>query len=253
MAGKRVLILGGTTEASEVARKLNAIDGITVISSMAGVTQNPRLPDGVVRRGGFGGAEGLAAYLQAENIAAVMDATHPFAARISRHAAEAGARTGVPVLHLIRPAWERVDGDIWHAVAGAGEAADWLDASFLSDGARVFLTIGRSDLAVFEKAGRLTFISRSIEPPDGAGAAAMVQTILDRGPFSLADERRILTENKVACLVAKNSGGLASYPKIEAARENGIPVVVIQRPPSPLGEIASDVAAAVAWIERVTR
>jgi precorrin-6A/cobalt-precorrin-6A reductase len=249
MAGRRVLILGGTAEALDVAARLNAMDGITPVTSMAGVTLNPRLPEGTVRRGGFGGAEGLAAYLRAETITVVVDATHPFAARISRHAAEAGARTGVPVLHLVRPAWERVNGDSWHEVAGAGEAADWLDASRLPNEAWVFLTIGRSELAAFAEAGRLNFIARSIEAPEDTDATVVTRTILERGPFSLAGERRLLSENNVACLVAKNSGGLASYPKIEAARELGLPVVIIQRPPSPMGETVSDVAGAIAWIE----
>lgn len=251
MAGKRVLILGGTTEALAAARILNAIGGITVITSMAGVTRNPRLPEGGIRRGGFGGADGLAAYLRDQNIAAVVDATHPFAAQISRHAAEAGARTSVPVLHLLRPAWDPVDGDIWHEVDGAGRAAAWLDASFLPNEASVFLTIGRSELAAFGQAGRLNFISRSIEAPDEEGAAVLGRTILERGPFSLDHERRLLTENNVACLVAKNSGGSASYPKIEAARELGLPVVIIQRPPSPAGDLAGSVSEAVDWVETV--
>jgi precorrin-6A/cobalt-precorrin-6A reductase len=248
MAGRRVLILGGTTEALEVAEKLAVVDGVEVITSMAGVTRNPRLPRGEIRTGGFGGADGLLDYLRAGNIAAVLDATHPFAAQISRHAADAGGRAGVPVLHLSRPPWEQGFGDNWHRFNSAREAAAWLDGSPLPDASTVFLTIGRTELAVFAEITRLDFIARAIEAPDLAGAAAVVRTILGRGPFSLEDERRLLVENDVACLVAKNSGGTASYPKMEAARDLGLPVGMITPPPPPAGMTAEDTDTAIEWL-----
>lgn len=250
MADKRVLILGGTTEALAAAKRLNAIEGIEVITSMAGVTRNPRRPEGSLRQGGFGGAEGLARYLRDEAIAAVLDATHPHAAQISRRAAAAGEETGVPVFHLARAPWETRETDQWHEVASARDAAAWLNTSSLADGAMVFLTIGRTDLAAFAEAPRLAYLARGIEAPDRSAAAVIGRVILARGPFSREDELRLLAENQVACLVAKNSGGAASYPKIEAARDLGLPVVMITRPDPPTGARAGTVEDAVAWISK---
>lgn len=246
MAGKRVLILGGTAEALKAADRLNDRSGITVISSLAGVTRNPRLPKGETRTGGFGGVDGLVSFLRDKNIAAVLDATHPFAAQISKHASKACARAGVPVLHLSRPPWEQGYGDDWRLFASAGETAIWLDGSPLPDGATVFLTIGRTELAAFAGIPRLDFISRSIEAP-GPAVAAVGRTILERGPFSLESEERLMVENDIACLVAKNSGGAASYPKIEAARNLGLPVLMITPPPPPPGMAAEDVDTAIEW------
>jgi len=249
MAGSRVLILGGTNEALELAARLNQMDGLTVISSLAGVTTNPRLPDGLIRRGGYGGADGLAGYLREQSIAAVIDATHPHAARISRHAEQAGAATDIPVLHLVRPPWSPISGDIWHVVENAKDAAEWLGTSSLPDGASVLLTIGRSALGAFTEISRLRLVARCIEAPDNDVAAKMDRVILERGPFSLPSEHRLLAEHAIACVVAKNSGGNSSYPKIQAARQRGLPVVMIQAPSPPIGRIAHDVADAVAWIE----
>lgn len=249
MAGRRILILGGTNEALDLAARLNQMEGLDVISSLAGVTTNPRLPDGSVRRGGYGGADGLARYLREQAIAAVIDATHPHATRISRHAEHAGAATDIPVLHLVRPPWSPVSGDIWHVVENAQDAAGWLDALALPEGAGVLLTIGRSELGAFTETDRLRLIARCIEAPDNNVAAKMDRVILERGPFSLSSEHRLLAEHAIACVVAKNSGGNSSYPKIQAARERGLPVVMIQTPPPPVGRIVHDVAEAIAWIE----
>lgn len=250
MVGKRVLILGGTTEATVVARELNAIAEISVITSLAGVTRNPSVPDGDRRRGGFGGVEGLAAYLRDEKIALVIDASHPFAAQISHHAADASVQSGCPIVHLSRKPWPRQPDDRWHMVSDTKDAAAWLDASPLPDRAVVFLTIGRMELAAFAGVGRLRFISRSIEPPTSKGTAAVERTILARGPFSLDDEHRLLFENDIACLVAKNSGGTASRPKIDAARCLGLPVVMIDQPAPPRGNVLGDVATTVAWVRQ---
>lgn len=249
MAGRRVLILGGTNEAVDLAAHLDKIAGLDIISSLAGVTTNPRLPEGEIRRGGYGGAEGLAYYLRDQTIHAVIDATHPHAARISRHAAQAGEATGVPVLHLVRPPWEPVSGDIWHVVENAGAAADWLERSPLPNGTRVLLAIGRSDLRAFTRISRLKLVARCIEAPEDDIASRMDRIFLERGPFALASERRLLVENEIACLVAKNSGGGSSFPKIQAAREHGLPVVMIEPPPPPEGLRAHTVAEAVAWVE----
>lgn len=249
MAGNRVLILGGTNEAADLAARLDKIDGLEVISSLAGVTSNPRLPEGTVRQGGYGGAEGLADYLRDQAILAVIDATHPHAARISHNARQAGATTGVPVLHLVRRPWTPVARDIWHFVVNAEVAADWLETSPLPDGARVLLAIGRSDLRTFTRISRLKLIARCIEAPEEDIASKMDRIILERGPFALAAERRLLEESEIACVVAKNSGGDSSYSKIQAARERQIPVVMIQTPTLPKGLRAHTVAEAVAWVK----
>jgi precorrin-6A/cobalt-precorrin-6A reductase len=248
MAGRRVLILGGTRDAGELAGRLRETGGIDVTSSLAGVTRNPRLPEGRIRRGGFGGAQGLAAYLRDEAIEAVIDATHPYAACISRNAAEAAAMASVPVLHLVRPAWDTVSGDIWHGVADAAEAAAWLNASSLPDGSAVLLTIGRSELCAFAPVRRLRLIARGIEEPGGEVQAMLDRLILDRGPFTLDGERCLMVDTGTACLVAKNSGGTASYPKIRAARDLGLPVVMIERPPAPSGPSVGTVSEAVSWV-----
>jgi precorrin-6A/cobalt-precorrin-6A reductase len=242
------LILGGTADAIEIARRLDRVADIDVVSSMAGVTRAPRRPPGRVRTGGFGGAAGLSDYLRTETIAGVIDATHPFAGQISRHAAEAGAATGVPVLHLIRPAWRRQDGDTWHGVASAGQAAAWLTASALPDGAAIFLTIGRGAVAAFADADRFRYVVRSIEPPAGIARLGDAVSVLARGPFSLEAERALMRRHEIACLVAKNSGGGASCAKIEAARTLGLPVVMIRQPEPPEGARAGDADAVVAWV-----
>jgi precorrin-6A/cobalt-precorrin-6A reductase len=248
MVGKRVLILGGTTEALEAAERLSVLGRVTVITSMAGVTRNPRLPGGENRAGGFGGVLGLTAYLDTESIAAVLDATHPFAAQISRHAGEAGSVAGVPVLHLTRPPWRRCRGDQWHEVDSAVAAATWLSTAPFADGSTVFLTIGRAGIAAFSEMDRLRCVSRSIDPPNFSGALPFAEVILARGPFSVDDERQLMVDHNIVCLVAKNSGGAASYSKIEAARALGLLVVMITPPAVPGGESTSSVDVAVTWV-----
>lgn len=246
-----MLILGGTREAVDLATRLNAEQGLEVITSFAGVTRNPRLPQGETRSGGYGGADGLATYLREEGVAAVVDATHPYAASISLNAADAGKATGVPVLHLTRPAWEMRDGDVWQLAGGPAEAAAWLNASALPDGAGVLLTTGRSDLAAYRAVRRLRLIARVVETPNPECREMLDRLIQDRGPFTLDAERRLMIDNQVACLVSKNSGGTASYPKIEAARELGLPVVMIRRPAPPPGLCVPSVADVASWLENL--
>lgn len=251
MVGKRILILGGTADAVELARRLDGMAGIEVLSSMAGVTSNPRRPAGLVRSGGFGGIAGLVDYLGAERIDAVLDATHPFAVQISRHAAQAGRMTGKPVLHLVRPAWRRQVGDTWHGVASANAAADWLERSALPAGVTVFLTLGRAEIAAFAGAPRFRYLVRSIEPPPDIERLADAELLLARGPFSLENERGLLRRHDVACLVAKNSGGEAMHAKIQAARDLGKPVLMIRQPPPPAdAETVASIDDAVGWTEK---
>ncbi|MEG4170811.1 MULTISPECIES: cobalt-precorrin-6A reductase [unclassified Microcoleus] len=249
---KRLLILGGTGDAAELAARASQIAEIEVVSSLAGRTQQPFTPKtGTVRIGGFGGAAGLAAFLldRAANgddrpIDFLIDATHPFAAQISANAALAAAECNVPFLMLVRPAWERVEGDRWIDVAGHSEAA----RALLGQSQRVFLTIGRQELAAFAGLDAIWFLMRAIDPPALNSPIPNGKLLLARGPFSLEDERQLLLEYQIDTIVSKNSGGGATYAKIVAARELGIPVVMVQRPPIADVEQVADVEGAIAWL-----
>ncbi|WP_354643348.1 cobalt-precorrin-6A reductase [Kitasatospora camelliae] len=239
-----VLILGGTTEGRRLAAELAGDPALRVTSSLAGRVAEPRLPAGEVRIGGFGGPAGLAAWLRAQHVDALIDATHPFAGTISRNAAEAAAEVHVPLLGLRRPSWVPVDGDDWHPVDSLDAAAAALPAL----GERVFLTTGRQGLAAFAHLD-LWFLARSVDAPEPP-LPARTEVLLDRGPFDLDGERAVLREHRIDVLVTKDSGGAATAPKLEAARELGLPVVVVRRPQPPAGvPTAPDVAAAVAWLD----
>ncbi|MFF3420625.1 cobalt-precorrin-6A reductase [Streptomyces sp. NPDC002698] len=241
-----VLILGGTTEARRLAESLAAGPpaGLRVTSSLAGRVGAPRLPPGEVRVGGFGGAEGLARWLGEHAVDAVVDATHPFAGTIGSNAAAAAAATGVPLLVLRRPGWVPVAGDVWHETGSLEEAAGLLP----SLGRRVFLTTGRLGLAAFAALEDLWFLVRSVDAPR-APAPARMEVLLDRGPFTLQGERELLRRHAVDVVVTKDSGGQATAPKLTAAREAGLPVVVVRRPPVPPGvPIVPAPEAAAAWI-----
>lgn len=239
-----VLILGGTTEARRLAELLHRTPGPAVTSSLAGRVAAPRLPPGQVRIGGFGGTEGLITWVREHRVGAIVDATHPFAATISRHAALAAATTGVPLLALRRPGWRPVAGDDWHQAGSLPEAAALLPAL----GRRVFLTTGRTGLAAFADLDELWFLVRSVEPP-GVPRPARTEVLLDRGPFTLDGERELLRRHRVDVLVTKDSGGAATAPKLTAAREAGLPVVMIRRPPVPDGvSVVAGPQEAARWI-----
>jgi precorrin-6A/cobalt-precorrin-6A reductase len=222
-----LLILGGTTEARELAAQLAGRDDMRVTLSLAGRTSTPASQDVATRSGGFGGAEGLAGYVRKERVTLLIDATHPFAARISVNAAEAAGLAQIPLIALRRPAWSKVEGDKWietrtiiEAVASLGDAPK-----------RVFVTFGRQELAPLEAHCHHSYLIRSIEPVRLALEDA--QYILARGPFDMADEKRLLAEHRIEAVLAKNSGGTATYGKIAAARELGIPVHLVARPQLP--------------------
>ena len=243
---KKVLILGGTAEAAALARALAEEARVAVTTSLAGRTRAPAELPGAVRRGGFGGARALADYLRTRAVDIVVDATHPFAARISRNAAQACAAAGVPRLVLTRPPWTAREGDRWTPVPDAQAAA----AALPRLGARVFLTIGRQELAAFAALNDIWFLVRLVEPPEDPIPLEDFRLVLGLGPFSLAQETALLREHAVEALVSKNSGGPSTYAKIEAARVLGLPVVMVARPAPPAGETVESVAAALAWIER---
>jgi precorrin-6A/cobalt-precorrin-6A reductase len=237
----KVLLLGGTGEARELARMLVA-RGVDVVSSLAGRTSEARLPVGALRIGGFGGADGLVKWLRENPVDAVVDATHPFAVHMTAHAAFAAARTGVPHLVLRRPGWVADPDDDWHWVDTAAAAAELVPRL----GARVFLTIGRQGLETFAGTGVWT-LARCVDAPDPR--PQWCRLILARGPFAVADELALMQEHRIDVLVTKDSGGPATTAKLTAARDLNLPVILIRRPPLPAGlEVVDSVGAAAQWV-----
>ena len=242
---ERLLLLGGTREAVELARALDGRSEVETTYSLAGHTRRPAPVPAPVRTGGFGGADGLAAYLREAGIGLVVDATHPYAEAISAHAAHACDRASVPRLVLHRPPWTPGPGDRWIEAAHTESAARVLPAL----GRRALLTVGSRGLAPFLGTAGLSFVVRSVEPPRAALDPARFEVVLARGPFDVDAERRLLESRAIDVVVSKNSGGPAARAKLEAARALGLPVVMIARPPPPPGERVGSVAAARAWIE----
>lgn len=239
-----VLVLGGTTEARRLAENLAGDQRVRVTSSLAGRVAAPRLPPGDVRVGGFGGPDGLARWMREHRVDALVDATHPFAATMSRNAAEAAAQAHVPLLVLRRPGWAAQDGDRWHSAGSLAEAAELLPGL----GERVFLTTGRMGLAAFAELHAMWFLVRSVDAPEPPCPRQM-EVLLDRGPFDLRGERELIRRHRLDVLVTKDSGGDATAPKLTAAREAGLPVVVVRRPPVPEGvPVAPTSDAAVQWV-----
>lgn len=241
---QRVLILGGTGEAAKLAAQAAVLPGVEVITSLAGRTRRPATPAGSVRIGGFGGDAGLVDYVRAQQIDLLIDATHPFAAHISFNAATAAHACGLPRLLLVRPAWQPVEGDRWMEVESITAAVSVLPCV----AQRVFLTTGRQDLAAFAPLTDLWFLMRMIDSPTPDTPVPPGTLLLERGPFTLEDERELLKTYAIGAMVSKNSGGDATYAKIIAARELGLPVVMVQRPPVPSGAQVADVGQALEWL-----
>ncbi|AWK84863.1 cobalt-precorrin-6A reductase [Azospirillum thermophilum] len=241
----KALVLGGTTEATALARLLAGHPAIDALVSLAGRTKNPVLPPLPTRIGGFGGPEGLAAFLAREGIGAVIDATHPFADRMSANAAAACAATGVPLIVLTRAPWRPGPGDRWVPVPDMAAAA----AALRGLGEGVFLTIGRQELAPFEAVPDKRYLIRAVDPPEPMPDLPRATLILDRGPFTLDGELALLRGHSIDVLVSKNSGGHATDAKLEAARRLGLPVVMVERPPGNGVPELHDPAAALAWLE----
>ncbi|GAB2669598.1 cobalt-precorrin-6A reductase [Kribbella swartbergensis] len=238
----KVLLLGGTGEARELADLLLSM-GVEVVSSLAGRTSEALQPAGQVRSGGFGGAEGLSAWLSEHPVDAVVDATHPFAATITANAVTATRAAGVPHLILRRPGWTPEPGDVWHWTDTAGAAAAVLPTL----GNRVFLTIGRQGLQVFATTGLWT-LARCVEPPEPR--PTWCELLFDRGPYDVAGELSVLREHRIDVLVTKDSGGPQTSAKLVAARQLGVPVVLIRRPPLPDGaEAVNSVDRVVEWVK----
>jgi precorrin-6A/cobalt-precorrin-6A reductase len=243
----RVLVLGGTSEARQLCEQLARRKDVAVTVSLAGRTLAPARQAVPVRIGGFGGASGLAEYLLAERVDLLIDATHPYAAIISAHAAEAARSTGVPLLALRRAAWQRSAFDRWIEVADVHEAVRVLGDT----PRRVFLALGRNELAPFEESPQHFYLIRSVDPVSPPFALPQAHYITARGPFGEADERALLTAHRVDAVVAKNSGGEATYGKIAAARELCIDVVMLRRPALPQMDAVETVVDALAWVDHI--
>ncbi len=237
-----ILLLGGTAEARALAVALVEAR-IEVTSSLAGRVADPALPAGAVRIGGFGGIDGLVRYLRDQRITAVVDATHPFAAAISAHAAVAAELSGVPLLRLTRPGWRHHrDADRWLWVADTDAARRAADTA-----ERPFLTTGRQSLDRFLPWSDRAVVVRVVDPPAFAVPPAWT-VIRSRGPYRLAAERQLMLDHRVDTLITKDSGGQHTEAKLQAARELGLPVVVIERPdPAAVPQVA-DVTEALVWV-----
>ncbi|MCJ2019709.1 cobalt-precorrin-6A reductase [Methylobacterium sp. E-065] len=240
----RILILGGTGEASGLVRALAGRDDLSVVLSLAGRTAAPKPEPVPTRSGGFGGAEGLARYLRSERIDRLIDATHPFAARISANAARAAALAGVPLLAIRRPAWKLAPGDRWIEVENVPAAA----AALGVEPRRVFLTVGRQEAGAFAATPQHAYWVRTVEPLGDALPVPRLTAIEARGPFDPDSEAALMRAAGIEILVSKNSGGGATYGKIAAARALAIPVVMVRRPDKPDVTSVADVAGALRWL-----
>ena len=241
---RRILILGGTTEARRLAERLAERDDLTVTISLAGRTTAPAAQAVPVRVGGFGGADGLARYLATERIDALIDATHPYAAVISRNAAAAAASARVPLLALRRPPWTPRSGDRWTEVANTEAAVQVLG----KEPRRVFLTLGRNEIGHFNGAPQHHYLVRSVEPVDPPLEVPHASYVTGRGPFTEAEDRTLLATHAIDVVVAKNSGGTATYGKIAAARALDLEVILLRRPALPEVPTVETVAEAVTWL-----
>lgn len=241
----RVLLLGGTTEANQLARALSGA-GVDAVYSYAGRTAAPPAQPIATRSGGFGGIEGLSAYLKADAITHVIDATHPFAAQMGANAAAACATTGTPLLRLERPAWVAGPGDAWTHVPDVEAAAEALP----NKQTVVFLAIGRQRLEVFARQPQHRYLLRLVDPPEAPLPLPDAVAIIARGPFDEAADRALMQAHGVQVVVAKNAGGQGAEAKLAAARALGIPLILIDRPRRPAVETVATPEEALAWCHR---
>lgn len=245
---KRVLILGGTGEAFSLAKLLDASGGFDIISSLAGRTRYPTEPPGQLRSGGFGGVAGLLEYLRSDSIEAVVDATHPYAARISSNAAKACNAINIPHVQLLRPAWQEKPEDHWIPVTTVRNAA----AEILRNGfQRIFLTTGRQELKPFTAIKDRWFLLRMIDQPKSPFGFEQSEIILSRGPFDTDAEAALMQEHRIDAIVTKNSGGTATYGKVEAAQRLKLPVIIIQRPSAAEGNSVTTAGQAAKWLKQL--
>jgi precorrin-6A/cobalt-precorrin-6A reductase len=243
----RTLILGGTSDAHLLADAV-ARARLEATYSYGGRTHAPAEQKLPTRIGGFGGASGLAEYIRREAITHVVDATHPFAAEMSRNAVAACAATGTQLIALERPPWSKSPGDKWIEVADVASAVKALPF----ERARVFLAIGRQHIAPFSAKSQHSYTLRFVDPPDGALPLPVAEVIVSRGPFALESELEMMRSRRIEWVVARNSGGTGARAKIDAARELGLPVIMIKRPELPDRQRAESVADVMRWLRHRT-
>jgi precorrin-6A/cobalt-precorrin-6A reductase len=239
----RVLLLGGTTEASELARAFAAA-GVEAVFSYAGRTATPVAQPLPQRVGGFGGVQGLCGYLRAGGFTHVVDATHPFAATMSANAVAACAATGLPLVAFERPAWTPGPGDRWQSVPDLAAAAMALPQA----PSCVFLAIGRQHLAAFAGAPQHVYVLRLVDPPAGPLPLPDTRIVIARGPFDAAGDTALMRDHGVQIVVAKNAGGTGARAKLDAARALHLPVILIDRPKVPARPVAASVAEVMAHL-----
>ena len=228
-----------------MAGRLAGRAGLDITLSLAGRTASPAAQPVPVRIGGFGGADGLAKYLVSEHIDALIDATHPYANVISANAVAAARCGGVPMIALRRPPWIAVSGDRWIEVGDVAEATQAIGQT----PRRVFVALGRNELAPFRDVPQHYYLIRSVDPVDPPLRLPHVGYVTGRGPFSEADDHALMTEHRIDAVVAKNSGGTATYGKIAAARALGIDVIILRRPPAPDEAAVETIEDAIAWLD----
>ncbi|WP_299369120.1 cobalt-precorrin-6A reductase [uncultured Tateyamaria sp.] len=239
-----LLILGGTTEATAFANAA-AERGLTGTVSFAGRVDRPKRQPLPQRIGGFGGISGLVDHLQAEGITHVIDATHPFAAQMSRNAIAACAQAGVPLIALTRAAWTATQGDDWTHVPDIAGAVAALD----QPAQRVMLAVGRMHLDDFAPNPQHFYLLRLVDPPKDPPPFPDHHVLVSRGPFTAADDAMLMQKHRIDLVVSKNAGGTGAYAKITAARALGLPVLMIDRPDIPARAEANSVAEVMAWLD----
>ena len=253
---EKLLILGGTSEAYQLAENLEkqlSQKNLNFISSLAGSTKKPNIPAGKFRTGGFGGLAGLKKFLVKETISLLVDATHPFAENISKNALLASTDLGLPFLVLNRPPWVKHSKDQWIEVSSLKNAVKYLKnvekktGSLFSTGS-IFLTTGNKELWLFQNFLNYHFLVRTVDDPELVSEWPQATFLKDRGPYTLENEIKLLEKHKISMLVAKNSGGISTYAKIEAARHLKIPVLMVRRPEMIIGKSCQTVNEAVDWV-----
>ncbi len=255
---EKLLILGGTSEAYKLAEFLNtqlSPQKINFVSSLAGTTNEPKPPAGEFRTGGFGGLKGLKNFLVQEKISLLVDATHPFAEKISKNAHLAATALGLPFLRLTRPPWVRHNDDQWIEVSSVENAVKYLTYVYKKTGTlfpirSIFLTTGNKELELFRKFTKCKFLIRTVEVPELASKWPEAVFLQDRGPFTLENEIKLLNQHEISLLVTKNSGGNSTYAKIEAARKLKIPVLMVRRPEMNPALFCCTVTEVADWINQ---
>jgi precorrin-6A/cobalt-precorrin-6A reductase len=241
----RILILGGTAEARLLAGRLAERTDLDVTLSLAGRTASPAPAPVPVRSGGFGGAAGLADYLSREGIDALIDATHPYAQFISANAVAAARKLRIPFVALARPPWSAVASDRWTEAADVPEAVRMLG----QEPRNVFVTLGRTELAPFKDAPWHRYLVRSVDPVEPPLPLPHVSYVTGRGPFGEIEDRALMLSHRIDTLIAKNSGGTATYGKIAAARSLGVRVIILRRPAPGDAPAVETVEDAIAWLD----